>query len=132
MALPQPTSALGIDIAGVEDVDLFLSSTDPSTSAAQAAARTILHNPGKLWWAPDAGHDVRQYVHGTGDLKRIQHNVQAAIERDERVKSAEIDVTTLGREIKLGVSLVFIDGTTANLTLAIDELGEVLDAQVLG
>lgn len=126
-------AALGIDIAGVEDVDLFLSSADPATSAAQAAGRSLLHSPGKLWWAPDAGHDIRQYLNGFGDTDRIQHNAQAAIELDERIKSADVLAESFGNQLKITVNLDFVDNTSdATLTLSIDELGTVLDAQVLG
>jgi len=124
---------LGIDIGGVEDVDLFLSSTDPSTAAAEASARVLLHGPGKLWWAPDTGHDVRQYVHGFGDPSRIEHNVQTAIEADERIKSADVKADVFGKELRITVNLTFIgNNAPVTLTLRIDELGKVLDAQVLG
>lgn len=125
-------AALGIDIAGVEDVDLFLSSTDEKTSAGEAALRALLHSPGKLWWAPDSGHDVTQYIHSSADPDRIQANVQAACEIDERIKSADVEVTTLGKELRIKIDLTLINGDTATLTLLIDALGKVLDAQVLG
>lgn len=124
---------LGIDIGGVEDVDLFLSSTDERTSAAEAAARVLLHGPGKLWWAPDKGHDVRQYVHSTGDAARIKANVQSAVESDERIGSADVDVVVFGKELLITVKLVLISSNTpTTLTVRIDELGKILDAQVLG
>ncbi len=123
---------LGIDIAGVEDVDLFLSSADGPTSAAQAVGRSLLHAPGKLWWAPDTGHDVRQYIHGFGDTARIKHNVQAAAEADERVQSADVRVQTSGRELLIVIDLTLISGETATLTVRIDELGRILDSLVLG
>lgn len=122
---------LGIDIAGVEDVDLFLSSADGPTSAAEAVARTLLHAPGALWWAPDLGHDVRQYIHGSGDPTRIEHNVQAAAEADERIKSADVLAEVFGRELRLTIKLIEINSSTSvTLTVRIDELGKVLDASV--
>lgn len=122
---------LGIDIAGVEDVDLFLSSADGPTSAAEAAARSILHAPGALWWAPDLGHDVRQYIHGTGDPKQIEHNVRASVEADERIKSADVLAEVFGKELRLTIKLLLINSSTpVTLTVRIDELGKVLDASV--
>jgi len=122
---------LGIDIAGVEDIDLFLSSADGSRSAAEAVMRTLLHAPGALWWAPDSGHDVKQYLHGFFDAERTRRGVQAACEREERVKTAKVTASVLGTEIKLSINLTFIDGSTpAILTLSIDQLGKVLDASV--
>lgn len=122
---------LGIDIAGVEDIDLFLSNADPSRAAGEAVMRSLLHPIGMLWWAPDSGHDVKQYLHGFFDAERVQRGVQACCEREERVLTAEVEVTRLGNEIKLSINLTFIDGSTpANLTLSVDQLGKVLDASV--
>jgi hypothetical protein len=122
---------LGIDIAGVDDVDLFLSSADPSRSAAEAVMRSLQHAPGTLWWAPDLGLDMNQFLHGFFDPARVQTQVQACCEREERVRSADVSVAQLGNEIKVTINLIFIDGSTpATLTLSIDQLGSVLDASV--
>jgi hypothetical protein len=123
--------ALGVDIAGVEDVDLFLSMAGPELSAAQAAMRTLLHAVGKLWWAPESGYDLNQHLKSFFDKERIQRNAQAAIELDERIDSAPVIATRLGNELTLTVNLTFVDGSTANqLTVTIDDLGKVLDASV--
>jgi hypothetical protein len=122
---------LGTDIAGVEDIDLFLSTADPSLAAAQAVMRSLLHAPGLLWWAPDAGHDVKQYLHGFFDAERMRRGIQAACEREERVATAKVTANIFGTEIKLSINLTFIDGSTpATLTLTIDQLGKVLDASI--
>ena len=46
--------------------------------------RSLQHVPGVLWWAPDSGEDLTQYLHGFFDAERIQRRVQACAEREER------------------------------------------------
>jgi hypothetical protein len=125
------TKALGIDIAGVEDIDLFLSYADGPRAAAEAVMRSLLHDPGRLWWAPDSGHDVRRYLHGFFDRERVQSAVQAQCELDERVERADVECSQFGDEIKIGVNLTLTqDATQVQFTLTVNELGEVLNGTV--
>lgn len=124
-------SALGIDIAGVEDVDLFLSYADGPRAAAEAVMRSLLHSPGKLWWAPDSGYDIRGELHRFFDAERTQRAVQTQVEREERVESAEVLAEVFGDEMRLSVNLTLTqDGSKVQFTLTIDQLGAVLDASV--
>lgn len=124
-------NGLGVDIAGVEDIDLFLSMADGSRSAGEAVLRSLLHPQGVLWWAPDSGHDIKQYLHGFFDPERMQRNIQTQCDLDERVKDARVTCTAFGDEIQIAVHLTFIDGSTpVDLTVTIDQLGNVLNAAV--
>jgi hypothetical protein len=124
-------TALGIDISGVEDIDLFLSYADGPRAAGESVMRSLLHAAGKLWWATDSGHDVRQYLHAFAAPETIQANVQAQCERDERVQSAAVQASLLGDELRIAVELVLTqDETQVTLTLSINDLGEVLNASV--
>lgn len=124
-------TALGIDIGGVEDVDLFLSYVDGPRATAEAVMRGLLHAPGKLWWAPDLGFNVRGLLHQFFDADRIERAVQAQIETEERVDSADVTATALGDELRLAVELVLTqDLAKVQFTLTINQLGEVLDASV--
>lgn len=125
------TKALGIDISGVEDIDLFLSYADGPRAAAEAVMRSLLHDSGRLWWAPDSGHDMRRYLHGFFDADRIQTAVQTQCELDERVDSAAVEAAVLGDELKITVSLTLTnDAGQVQFTLTVNELGEVLSAAV--
>lgn len=125
-------AALGIDIAGVEDVDLFLSYAEPARAAAEAVMRGLLHSPGKLWWAPDLGHDVRQHLHTFDSPDRIQIAVQAQCETEERVASAAVTATVFGDELTINVELILVSNDTpVSFTLTVSQLGEVLNAQVV-
>lgn len=122
---------MGIDIAGVEDVDSFLTLTNGKQSAAEDVMSSLLHSPGILWWAPDLGHDVRQYLNSIAAEERIQRAVTAQAEIDERVESAECTVTRLGDQFTIDVALVLTeDDDAVQFTLTIDQLGAVINASV--
>lgn len=122
---------LGKDIKGVTDVDPFLTVTNGPRAAAEAVMRSLLHNPGVLWWAPDQGHNVQNYLHGFFDQERIELGVRQQAERDERVESASVVATLLGQELQLRIDLVLTqDQAKVTLTLNIGSLGEVINASV--
>jgi hypothetical protein len=124
-------AALGIDIAGVDDVDLFLSYAEPGESAAQAVARSLLHDPGKLWWAPDSGHNINRYLHTFFEPERAQSGIQQQAELEERVAAASVQASRLGDEMRVQVNLTLEgDESQVQMTLAINALGEVLDASI--
>jgi hypothetical protein len=119
--------ALGIDIGGVEDVDRFLSYTSPARAAAEAVVCSLLHPPGTLWWAPQRGHDIRQYLHAFCDADRIQEAVRAQCEMEERVASATVKAQQVGSLLILTITLVLTqDESQVTLTLTVDQLGNAL------
>lgn len=123
--------ALGIDIGGVEDVDLFLSYVDGPRAAAEAVMRGLLHAPGKLWWAPDLGFDVRGLLHQSPSTESVERAVQTQVETDERVDSADVAAAIFGDELRITVALTLTqDPTKVQFTLTVNQLGEVLDASV--
>jgi hypothetical protein len=126
-------AALGRDIKGVTDIDPFLTMADGPRSAAEAVMRSLLHNPGILWWAPERGHDLHQHLHAFFDQERIELAVQQQCEADERVESAAVSATMLGKDLRLQIDLVLTQNeANVSLTLTISQLGEVLNAIVVG
>ena len=124
-------AALGRDIKGVTDVDKFLTLTNGPRAAAEAVMRSLLHNPGILWWAPERGHDLHQYLHAFFDKERIELAVRQQAEREERVDSARVTATLLGTELQLQVELTLTqDEAKVAFTLNIGSLGEVIAANV--
>lgn len=125
--------ALGIDIAGVEDVDLFLSYAEPKRAAAEAVMRSLTHAAGRLWWAPESGHDLKSHLHSfTDDLERIQTAVLDQCEREERVRSATVEAVVFGDELRITINIILeSDGSRVQLTLTINLLGEVLNASIV-
>lgn len=123
--------ALGIDIGGVEDVDRFLSYSDGPRATAEAVMRGLLHAPGKLWWAPDLGFDVRGLLHQSPSTESVERAVQTQVETDERVDSADVAAVIFGDELRITVALTLTqDPTKVQFTLTVNQLGEVLDASV--
>lgn len=124
-------NALGIDVAGVEDVDLFLSYADGPRAAAEAVMRGLLHAPGRLWWAPDSGFDMRGLLHRFFDADSIAASVQAQCELEERVESADVTATVFGDELRIAANLILTqDATRVQFTLTVNQLGEVLNVSV--
>ena len=124
-------NALGIDIGGVEDVDLFLSYSEGPRAAAEAVMRGLLRAPGKLWWAPDLGFDVRGLLHQSPSAESVERAVQNQVETEERVDSADVSAVIFGDELRVTVDLTLTqDPTKVQITLTVNQLGEVLDASV--
>jgi hypothetical protein len=122
---------LGTDIKGVTDIDPFLTAASGPRAAAEAVMRSLLHNAGVLWWAPDSGHNIHTYLHAFFDKERIELAVRQQCEREERVDSAEVVANLLGSELQLRVDLILTqDETKVSFTLNIGALGEVLNASV--
>lgn len=124
--------ALGIDIAGVDDVDSFLTLADGPQAAGEAAMTALLHESGILWWAPDRGYDLRQHLNSFATPERVQRAVVSQVEQGERVESAECSVTILGNEMQIEVAIILTEEDGAvEFTLTINEVGEVLSSAVI-
>lgn len=93
--------------------------------------RSLLHNPGILWWAPERGHDLHQHLHAFFDRERIELAVRQQAEQEERVATARATATLLGRELQLRVELTLTqDADKVSFTLTIGALGEVINASI--
>lgn len=93
--------------------------------------RSLLHQPGVLWWAPERGHDLHQHLHAFFDQERIELAVRQQCEADERVAAAEVNATLLGSELQLRVDLTLTqDESRVSFTLTIGSLGQVINATV--
>jgi hypothetical protein len=121
--------ALGTDIAGVVDVDAYLSvSNDGPRAAAEAVAAGLLHPAGTLWWSPESGFSLPDQLHRSASTQEILAGVEQQCLRDERVVSAEVTANKVGGDLSLSVALELTNGDTADLTLTVDAFGEVLSA----
>lgn len=124
-------AALGLDIGGVDDFDLFISYVSPAQAAGEAIMCSLLHPPGTLWWAPDRGLDIRSFLHKPFDAATIEIAVQSEVEKDERVDSATVVATQLGDELQLRINVTLTgDEGAVTLTLAVNAVGDVLAAEV--
>ena len=124
-------ATLGSDISGIVDCDKYMSLASPGRSAAQAVARAQTHENGVLWWAPDRGHPLTQYMHSEENIPRLKQKVRQEAERDERVTAAQVDAVLYGEELTVTIKLELTNNEAdVTLTLTIDQLGSVINTQV--
>lgn len=117
----------GTDLACLEDLDFELTPVvNQRYGCALAVARRWLTGRGTLWYAPDYGYDVRQYL-GAADVTSTGF-VEAALEqealKDERVAACEVRVTRdpKSRTLRIEALLTSAEGPFP-LTLTVDALG---------
>lgn len=87
------TVDFGSDFSGVEDLDANLSMVTGRTCLLQALLRRISTPRGALWYAPDYGTDIGQFVNTTTDPRVIQQAIESEILNDERVDDCRATVT---------------------------------------
>jgi hypothetical protein len=125
------TPGLGIDISGTGDIDPMLSFSDGPRSVAEAVIVSFTHNPGALWWAPSRGVNVMHFLHEDNGPDEIQRMLQAQAEADERVQSADVVVSIVGKVINVECRLTLINKAgDVEFTLTVSEAGKVLSAAI--
>lgn len=121
------TSALGIDIGGVDDVDATLNFATGRQTVGESILTTLSVEPGDLWWAPTLGYDLKKHLHIPFDEDTIERNSVRQAELDERVKSASATASqsTDGKTITLVMNIELVDETETDLelTITVDQLG---------
>jgi hypothetical protein len=115
----------GADLACLEDLDFELTPVvNHRYGCALAIARRWLTVRGTLWYAPDYGYDVRQYL-GAASVTSVGF-IEAALEaealKDERVAACEVRVTRENRTLRIEALLTSVEGPVP-LTLVVSELG---------
>lgn len=126
-----PSPALGEDIAASAadplDIDPFFESAPGPLAAAQAVLAALHLENGTLWWAADRGVDVRSFLHGSARPEDLELIVESECLKDERVESADVTVTVLGKDAQIKILLAFrTDPATVSLTLTISEVNEAI------
>jgi hypothetical protein len=123
--------ALGIDISGTTDIDPMLTFSDGPKAVAESVIVSLLHDPGRLWWAPQRGHNVNQYLHQPSEIDEIERAIQSQCEADERVVSAVATVTFQAKTLTLDCKLTLTNNAgDVEFTLSVDEAGKVLSASI--
>jgi hypothetical protein len=99
----------GYDIGGILDVTADLRVVHGREALGHALARRLTTRRGGLWYDPNYGHDVRQYVNApTQQPGKIESEVSGECLKDERVLEADVTVLSVGEELRLGI--VITDG----------------------
>ncbi len=124
-------TALGTDIGGVDDFDSLLSYVSRPQAAGEAVMCSLLHSPGVLWWSPERGMNLLDFLHRDASAEEIQVAVDSEIAKEERVDSAVVSVNKLGSEVQIRIELTLTqDEGKVTLTLAVDKVAGVLAAAV--
>lgn len=126
-----PSPALGEDIAASStdplDIDPYFESALGPRAAAEAVVAALHLENGTLWWAADRGVDVRSFLHGGLQPEDVQLAIESECLKDERVDSADVTVTVLGRDAQIRILLhLRTDLSTVALTLTISEVNEAI------
>lgn len=106
----------GIDFSALPDLNFTLQSG--VKNLAEAIARRLITPRGQLFYDPNYGLDVRQYLNEalTDEIRyEIETLVAAECEKDERVLAADVRVLNgeTARNIQLAISLETAEGPFA-------------------
>ena len=121
----------GTDFAGVQDISPTLREVSGPRCVAENVASSLISPHGCLWYFAAYGFDTRQFLSGhLKDTGSIAAGVVEQAERDERVDSADAQVSFIGENLLIRLSLVLSEGTFA-FTLTIDKVtGKMLLSEV--
>ena len=116
----------GSDVSTFPDLDPTFAELTGPNALGQAIARRLMTPRGTLDYDPDYGLDVRSLLSAAFDDRRVfsvRAQLQAEIEKDERVLSASValEVVPEASTLRAHVALETADGPF-RLTLAIDSV----------
>jgi hypothetical protein len=137
VALTADDTALGVDIACMTDVDMALSLAAGVRNLGFALARRLITPRGGLFYDPDYGLDVRDYL-GAGlsdaELQALTGAVQLELEKDERVESCSVAAVfnVANNRLSLTCAVTTEDAVAFGLVLSISSLTvELLQIQAV-
>lgn len=137
---PGTTTTFGSDFAGVDDLDAnwsFLenSPTTPnveSLALAQAIARRLTTPRGGLFYDPNYGTDLRDFIGSSITVPTAISLIETECLKDERVETAKATITVLGETWTIKIECKANSGATFELTLSVDKVTVALLSQAQG
>jgi phage baseplate assembly protein W len=116
----------GTDLHCADDLDPTMPEVTGRVALVQAILRRLSTPPGSLFYDPDYGIDVREYV-GEGldaaDLFYVQTEIERECLKDERVRAAQARVSLDASTGVLTISLQLRDATGPfRLVLSVDQV----------
>jgi hypothetical protein len=114
----------GTDFAGVEDLDAGLSVVSGGTGLMQAVSRRWITSAGELFYAPDYGEDLHQWIGANVITGRIEARLEAEALKDERVKSCSVSVEYVPEEklFRVKAAVTGKNSDSYRLTLDVSEV----------
>lgn len=113
----------GEDLAGVDDIDFALSTVTGMKAVGQAVARRLITPAGALFYDPDYGYDLRQFMNAAfiAQPSDLSARVEEEALKDERVLAARARVSFINGALTVRLVLETAFGVFP-LTLTVDAL----------
>lgn len=129
-------SELGVDIDGVFDVGRSLSLAFAIKNLGNALCRRLITPRGSLFYDPNYGIDVRDYLKAgftPSRLASLRSEITAEVLKDERVQSADVSVAVNQQAATMTITIVVdIASGPFELMIGVDSLTvELLSAKAL-
>lgn len=114
----------GLDISCVDDIDPSLSLVSGSEGLMQAVARRWMTRAGELFYDPDYGTDIHDWIGTMVVAGRIEARLEAEALKDERVRSCSVAVEFVPEEKRFKVKAVVTgnDLDDYRFTLAVSDV----------
>ena len=113
------------------DSPSFASTDDDRRILMDAVVMRLSTRKGTYWTQPDYGYPIADLVKATitvDSLARIPGDVQAEIEKDQRIRSAKVTATTEatnqrgGMRLVLSIEVTPVSGPTVNFAVAVTDV----------
>jgi hypothetical protein len=129
-------STFVINDEGVNDLDPFFREISGLRVIAEAVARRWTSEKGSMFWDPDAGENVRNYLNAKFDPSNIvdlQASLAHEAEKDERVANCAVLVTyeQAIKRLRIRGRITPSDGPVFEFVMPVDSVtGEVLGLEL--
>ncbi len=127
MAVPLPpvhfmaTTDYGSDFSCITDLDAKLSTVSGPLVVGQAILRRYITPRGGLWYDPEYGTDLRQFLNGARSRFAVARACELEALKDDRVQQASAEVEITRDTMTIVVRLTLADGPFA-LTVSVSSL----------
>jgi phage baseplate assembly protein W len=116
------TYGLGVDLDCLTDITPGLALAAGTDNLMKALARRLITPRGGLFYDPDYGLDLREYLHAgvtAAQIATLSGSVEAEVEKDPRVQSADASVSFVGATMMVRVVVNPIAGPHRLIVLAV-------------
>ena len=123
------TGELGSDFSCTDDLDPNWGVVSGTTCLGQALYRRLTTKRGALWYDPNYGTDIRQYLNSSTPINVIGQAVENECRKDERVEDVEAFVETdaAGETYTIAVRVTAADAPFSLTILATSLTVELLE-----
>lgn len=102
-------SELGVDVACIDDIQPTFALAAGVPNLAMALCRRLMTPRGGLFYDPDYGLDLRDYLNAgvtDAEMETLPEEIRLELEKDERVQSAAVDFVYTRQAESLKITIV--------------------------